>query len=130
MCIRDSHHIIRSSLPYEPHPKFIHLCIYGPGDEVSIHVNSIGATIAFGIKVDILHGLQKMLDMVNPYVAICRNTHDILQSSEQVPNLCIRIVQARMGRQHIKPIVNEVAALLAEGWIQKPINKGYHSAKK
>jgi len=52
-----------------------------------------------------------MLDSANPYVAVFRRAHDMLRDHGEVLDLRIRIIQAREGRQYIRPIVEGVARL-------------------
>ena len=53
-----------------------------------------------------------MLDAVNPYVAVFRKARDMLRDHDEVLDLRIRIIQAREGRQYIRPTAEEVAGLL------------------
>jgi len=53
-----------------------------------------------------------MLDSVNPYVAVFRRAKDMLRDHGEVPDLRIRIIQAREGRQYIRPTADEVAGLI------------------
>ena len=64
------------------------------------------------IRADIAQGLQQMLDSVNLYVVVFKRAHDMLCDYGEVFDLRIQIIQAREGRQHIRPIANEVAGLL------------------
>ena len=53
-----------------------------------------------------------MLDSVNPYVAVFRRARDMLSDHGEVLDLRIRIIQAREGRQYIRPTAEEIAGLI------------------
>jgi len=55
-----------------------------------------------------------MLDSVNPYVAMFRRARDMLYDNGEVLDLRIRIIQAREGRQYIRPTAAEVTGLIVE----------------
>ena len=75
-------------------------------------MNALRASGRSGARFDIVEGLQHMLDSVNPYVAVFRRARDMLSDHGEVPDLQIRIIQAREGRQYIRPTAEEVTGLI------------------
>ena len=55
-----------------------------------------------------------MLDAVNPYVKVFRNARDIFEANNVI-NLSIRIIKARLGRQYTLLTADEVATLTVRG---------------
>ena len=109
-----NHHKIGSLLPRSGQlPKFGQLYIYDTSNELSNRMIALRASRRrSGIRPDIVQGLQHMLDAVNPYVAVFRKARDMLRDHGEVLDLRIRIIQAREGRQYIRPTAEEVAGLL------------------
>jgi len=58
-------------------------------------MSALRASGHFGIKADIVQGLQQMLDSVNLYVVVFKRAHDMLRDHGKVVDLRIRIIQAR-----------------------------------
>ena len=79
---------------------------------MSNQVTALRASGRSGIRFDIVQGLQQMLNSVNPYVAVFRRARDMLCDHGEVPDLRIRIIQAREDWQYSRPIAEEVAGLI------------------
>jgi len=58
-----------------------------------------------------------MLDAVNPYVKVFCNAH-VIFDTDDVINLSIRIIKARVGRQYTLPTADEVAVLIVGGGVR------------
>ena len=69
---------------------------------------------ACGVEKPTLHSLERMIDVVNPYVKVFHNAHDIFEVVNVI-NLSIRIIKAHVGRQYTLSTVDEVATLIVGG---------------
>lgn len=108
-----NYHRIGSLLPQPGEdPKFAQLYIYDVNNETRNRLNTMGGSEASTINPGTLEGLQRMLDNINPYVAVFRNAANMLHCQGQTRDLQIKLIRAREGRQYDQPTANEVAALM------------------
>ena len=93
-------------------PKFDQLYIYDTEHEMSNTVRIVqGNRDANEFDLNVLKGLQTMLNDTNPYVKVFRNARDRL-SENGTQNMHIRILHSREGRQYARPTANEVATII------------------
>ena len=96
-------------------PRFAQLYIYDTDDEVRNWCWALNNQLSVNVvDLEILEALQRVLDLVNPYVRVFWNARDIIQANNIV-DLRICIIEVRPGRQHIRPTADEVAALIVGG---------------
>ena len=91
------HHRIGSLLPLaNTSPKFAELCIFDTKNEIEnrIRALTIEDPHEIDLNLDIVRGLQKMLDESNPFVKIFRNARDLLDQYKSI-NISIRIIGAK-----------------------------------
>ncbi|XP_047048904.1 uncharacterized protein LOC124653890 [Lolium rigidum] len=111
------HHRIGSLLPAKgASPKFVELYIHETQNEVTIGIKAVmpeADPTEVDIDVDIVGGLQSMLDVCSPLVKKFRDARDRLKD-EGDTRIAIRIVGAEKG-DHVQfnlPAVSELAALI------------------
>ncbi|KAF8388771.1 hypothetical protein HHK36_025451 [Tetracentron sinense] len=108
-----NYHKIGSLLPSPGNkPKFAQLYVHDTENEIQNRIEAVNfKSSPAKIEASVLHGLQCMLDDINPYVKVFRNARDMLTESH-IPNLSIRLLESRDGRQYTRPTTNEIAALI------------------
>ncbi|KAF8405882.1 hypothetical protein HHK36_007960 [Tetracentron sinense] len=109
----ENYHRIGSLLPaLGQKPKFAQLYVYNTEHEIRHQIEAVrDNSTTSESEISIISSLQTMLDDINPYVSVFRTARNVL-AKEDSPNLHIRILEKRDGRQYIRPTASEVAVLI------------------
>jgi len=112
----NNYHRIGSLLPAQGDQlKFAQLYIYHTHDEVRNRCRALNSQRSVrGVEEPTLHALQRIFDVVNPYVKVFA-MHVISFKVNNVIDLCIRIIKAHPGTQYTLPTIDEIAALIIGG---------------